>query len=371
MGIEELEFLAENPARGNSTTFVLGAGFSKCAGLPLQSDFPALLLSPKFNGELDLAITDALTGFVRDVFGWKQGANLPSLEDVFTFIDLSAGSGHHLGIKYTPKMLRAIRRMAIYRIFSALDSQFTYSADINKLLNSYLGSQDAAGRTNFIVLNWDIVLEKHLRHKSFNPGIDYCCTCYDWNNPMEEAAAVGVKICKMHGSSNWVYCDNCKSLFFDLDQKLSLHIRAGLVKSDFRLFDESFTDKKFDSALGINSTERQCKFCMNIVSSHIATFSYRKSFRTHAYPSIWYDAERKLADSDHWVFIGYSLPEADYELKHLLKNAQLRISHLQHQKKRIEVVALGDNSRSRFERFFGEDTLDFHDKGLSEYVSHL
>ncbi len=209
----------------------------------------------------------------------------------------------------------------------------------------------------------------------FNPDIavDYCCPCYDWNNPSIPKAHVGMPVCKIHGSSDRVYCEDCKSLFYDLNEKLSLRTKAGLVKSDFRLFDESFTDTQFDTAPGIPLRDRECKFCRNLVSSHIATFSYGKSFRNLAYPSIWYNAEKLLSDSDHWVFIGYSLPEADYELKHLLKAAQLRMSHRRStRKKRIEVVVHGDEQiRQKFERFFGPETIEFYAGGLSEYVSRV
>jgi len=356
-----------------STTFVLGAGFSKCADLPLQAEFSSLLLSEEFNTDIDKVITQAMKEFLRDVFDWHEGRELPSFEDIFTCIDLSAGTGHHLGIKYTPKVLRAIRRMAIYRIFSVLDRKFSTSEDINKLLRSFCTSVNPASRCSFVVLNWDIVLEKHLRQLDPAVTIDYCCPCYDWNNPDTPMRPVGIPVCKMHGSSNWVYCDNCKSLFFDLNEKLSFHTKAGLIKSDFRLFDEKFTDRQFDAALEISPEKRECKFCRNMVSSHIATFSYRKSFRTPAYPSIWYHAEKLLSDSDRWVFIGYSLPEADYELKHLLKVAQLRMSHRKStRKKKIVVVGKGDvSTRHKFERFYGSETIKFYDGGLPEYVSKM
>ena len=37
----------------------------------------------------------------------------------------------------------------------------------------------------------------------------------------------------------------------------------------------------------------------------------------------WLSAEQLLRAADKWVFIGYSLPPADYEFKHLLKRVQL------------------------------------------------
>ncbi|MGH9377411.1 MAG: hypothetical protein ACRD1I_01305 [Terriglobia bacterium] len=354
------------------TTFILGAGFSKCADLPLQGEFSTLLLSEEFETELDKTITKALQGFLKVAFGWERGRALPALEDVFTCIDLAAGSGHNLGIrKYTPKYLRAIRRMAVHRIFSVLDRSFSYSSDIEALLREFCPSEDS--RCAFVVLNWDIVLEKHIRRVAPTAAIDYRCFCFDWNACQPSPIGHGVPICKIHGSSNWVYCDNCKSLFFDLEQKLPLQTKAGLIKADFRLLDSRFSNARFDATLGIAAEARNCKFCGFPVSSHIATFSYTKSFRTHAYASVWYHAERLLADSTHWVFIGYSLPEADFELKQILKSASLRMQHQRTKaKKTIDVIVLDDHrTQEKYEAFFGADTVRCFQAGLPGYLAGL
>lgn len=355
----------------SATAFILGAGFSKCAGIPIQAEFSSLLLSDEFSSKLDLAITKNLSTFLKDVFGWRCGRMFPALEDIFTCIDLSAATGHHLGIQYTPKMLRAIRRMAIHRIFSVLDRRIESSSDIEQLLRAYTGEKESL--KGFLVLNWDIVLEKHLAR--LYPAVvpDYACDASDWRNGGIASADVRrVPICKVHGSSNWVYCENCKTLFYDLDEKLSLRTRAGLIKADFRLFDESFRGALFDSCLGIDPQERNCRICKNMVSTHIATFSYRKSFRTHAYPSIWNKAERLLSEADHWVFIGYSLPKADFEIKHLLKVAQLSMAHQRERRKlKIDVVVKGDSAREDYEGFFGRDSFTFYADGLESYVRAL
>ncbi len=350
----------------NNTVFILGAGFSKCADLPVQTEFSSLLTSNEFNTKIDEAITRAIEKFLKDVFGWKNAREIPSLEDIFTFIDLSSGSGHHLGIKYTPKLLRALRRMLIYRIFQIIDHRFKYSNDIEKLLKFH-----EKDNCSYIVMNWDIVLEQQLRKIDKNKMINYITPSYDWNNNKRSDSGGGTKICKMHGSSNWVYCENCKALFYHLDEKISLHKKVGLIKSDFRLFDERFTDKYFDASLGINPDEKKCKICNNSVASHIATFSYRKSFRTAAYPAIWSEAENILANSMKWIFIGYSLPEADFELKHLIKNAELRFKH-KNIKRDIDVVIYKDDStKKKYERFFGSEKVNITLRGLADYVSTL
>lgn len=347
-----------------STAFVLGAGFARCANLPVQAEVTASLLSPEFDGRVEATVTRALAGFLGDVFGWEEGRPLPSLEDFFTCIDLSADTGHHLGIAYPPDALRALRRLAVHRILSILDRPAVISPEIERLLSHAL--QD--GSSSFVVLNWDLVLERHLRRAAPDLPIHYGCTCRDWNRPDARAERRGVAVCKMHGSSNWVYCDNCRTLFFDLDDKLSLRTRSSLAPEDLRRFDTTLGENWLTQRLAVSPDEPGCRKCGNPVSPHIATFSYRKSFRTAVFADVWAEAERALATADRWVFIGYSLPEADYELKHLLKSAQRALAH-RSGPKRIEAVVESDReAQEKFERFFGHELAAFYDGGLAEYV---
>ena len=100
----------------------------------------------------------------------------------------------------------------------------------------------------------------------------------------------------------------------------------------------------------IETFDKKCINCGSSLDTHIATFSFRKSFRTHAYPSIWYHAERMLSEAKQWIFIGCSFQEADYEFKHLLKVAQLRNRSMPE----ITVVVKEDcNALLKFQAFFG------------------
>lgn len=119
-------------------TLILGSGFSKAARLPntneIVNDF---LTSPVgFESyELEEKIIEILKQFWRDVFGYNGGNSKPTLEDHFTVLDLAANSGHQLGPNYTPKKLRAIRRMSIHRIFKILDRRYRKSEHIIRLLH--------------------------------------------------------------------------------------------------------------------------------------------------------------------------------------------------------------------------------------------
>jgi len=348
----------------NDIVFILGAGFSKCAGLPIQSEFTNLILSNNFDGPLEKEITENIETFLYDIFGYNK-KSFPELEDIFTCIDLSASIGHHLSIKYTPKMLRALRRMLIYRIFSIIDYRYKTSIEINKLLETFLNNNNCS----FVVLNWDIVLEKHILDLGSQYNIDYSFDTTDWDDLSNINVSKIIPIYKMHGSSNWVYCENCKTLYYSLNYKLPLYKKVGLIKSDFRLFNESFSDKKFDAKLNIQTKDRKCRKCSNMISTHIATFSYKKSFINPAYSYIWYKAEKALSEAKKWIFIGYSLPSADYEFKHLLKVAQLNMKH-KRMKKNIDVIfKSNDGTKIRYNNFFGNIDIHYYSNGIDEYLN--
>jgi hypothetical protein len=357
--------LFSHPTR---TAIILGAGFSKNASLPLTGEVSAFLLDKSFTSRTDLIISNSIKKFLKYVFGWRKEEPIPPLEDIFTLIDLSANTGHNLGRPFPPKSLRALRRMLIFRVYSVLDMKFQHCADIDSLLRHFL---PAAGpvTTHFIVLNWDIVLEQHLAQLR-HIAVDYCVSAQPWHRtPSPSAPRVGVA--KIHGSSNWVYCDNCHTLFFDLSTKLSLGIRAGLIKADFRLFDQSVDKQTFRSAIGLSSPDRACRICKVAVGPHIATFSYRKSFRTQAFASTWLAAERILSEAPRWLFVGYSLPPADYEFKHLLKTCELKLKVAGNHPKRIDVVLLNDPlAETAYKRFFGAH-VRVHQQGLTQYVASL
>jgi len=351
------------------TAFILGAGFSAESKLPTTREFADSLLNPAFVGGLETTITAGLMEFLQHCFRWKEPQPLPTFEDMFTMIDMSAGTGHSLGRSFTPKRLRAIRRMLIYRLFSILDRRFEYSPNIRKILTASIAKLNLA---HFVVLNWDIVLENHVYDSLTDSTIDYCVDISPWDGMGLPAKSRIIAVTKIHGSSNWVYCDNCRSLFFEHHGKLALNIRAGLQKADFRLFDEGFTDKQFDDAVGMKSALRNCRRCQSAVGPHIATFSFRKSFRTQGFTSSWLAAEQILTKAKKWVFLGYSLPDADFEFKNLLKTCQLKRSDKKKYPKEITVVTRQNNGvPARFRAFFGTDIHHVVEDGIAGYAATL
>ena len=152
-------------------TVILGAGFSKNSGLPVQSEIALRLISDAGSGQFDYAAVIILKRFMSDVFGYDGTGNVPNLDDIFTCIDISTNSGHHLGIKYDPVYLRIIRRLFVYRLFCVLEECFEPSADVASFIGNLHNSFSSTG---YLVLNWDTVLESYLLSMPDNIKIDYC-----------------------------------------------------------------------------------------------------------------------------------------------------------------------------------------------------
>ncbi len=106
-----------------------------------------------------------------------------------------------------------------------------------------------------------------------------------------------------------------------------------------------------------------------MVSTDMATFSFTKSYRTFAYPAIWNSARRLLSQASEWIFVGYSMPDADYEFKHMLKAAQLALGRRKsHPPAAIHVVTGPDGrSERRFRGFYGKHVAGIY-QGLEEFI---
>lgn len=341
---------------------ILGAGFSANSGIPVQGELPAKMISFRDNIPFEREVSRVIKSFMEDIYGCSGPDILPGMDDMLTCIDLSTNSGHHLGIKYSPLHLRTVRRLMVYRIFSILEQSFKYDPTVECLIKTLM---EAFSEVTYIVLNWDTVLEKYLHRLYTGKAVDYCHGGSDWNTG-KQAPIDGIKIMKLHGSDNWLYCDNCRTLFTDSSGSTSILQRAGFQKLDQELF-ENLSKYSEEMLIGL-----KCPSCKNDVSGHIATLSYRKSFRTNSFPDIWRKAENCMADADKWIFIGYSLPSADYEFKHLMKIAQMKYAHVRNRPVEIDVV-LKESSEAPeiYNGFFGSSLSSLCNEGHEAYLEHL
>jgi hypothetical protein len=98
--------------------------------------------------------------------------------------------------------------------------------------------------------------------------------------------------------------------------------------------------------------------------------TFIKDLSNPQYKIIWQNAGIELSEADKLVFIGYSLPSADFEMRQLLSRMM---------RKNVEIVVV-DYCRDQFRkeqveahwrRFFGNRKLTFYFDGAKSYIEDL
>jgi hypothetical protein len=314
--------------------FIVGAGFSSYANIPLQSDFTKALFdggcSP--SNQTTGIISFLKRKFIKDVFapGTDDTDFWPELEDIYTLIDLAANSGHQLGNDHTPGNLRTIRCFLLSRTINMLHQRYAEARHETKdwkALSRFISAVPVANSA-FISMNWDTVIEQQLTISIPNINVDYCCDAYPATlsesartiEPRHDLSQQLVaKIIKMHGSINWLYCDSCRRIFWFPASEVEA-IAWQLVGS------KDWGRLGSDPTLNLTSgfKRKKCNECKGaFLATRMATFSYRKALDFPMFQKSWFSAEKILQEASDWIFIGYSLPAADFEFKHLLKRIQL------------------------------------------------
>jgi hypothetical protein len=224
-------------------------------------------------------------------------------------------------------------------------------------------------RSAFISLNWDTVIERRLAQLCGVEFFNYGCGAVAARFPEADCVVQQrkpaknvqrVRVVKIHGSVNWLYCDNCRRLYW---------FPPGAAREvALQLLSETEAEN-----LGFDSSgcgKWRCSSCQTVpLTTRLATFSYLKALDFPMFERSWHTAERLLRAAEKWVFIGYSLPAADFEFKHLLKRVQLSRAADPPQ---FLVITGGRHTKDtymNYQRFFGRairHRTNFFSRGLSQ-----
>lgn len=442
----------------NKTVYILGAGASRTANLPIQSELLPLVFSIRLNGEND---NTAEGGFLslnlddkaerireiypifdsfRKVLGEFLVVNfLPidkineyrlaikyadslreididqreeylfkaydivksinvTLEDLFTIFDNIAIGREHFRL-YSPERMGIIHnRLKLCIIYSLVyslatqcdDSQYRRFSEL--LMRTRLAASQKEDILSVITMNWDNVLEQTLYEKciEYNSAItknqqkvypDLCFYNYSlMNNPehlpsthIKAKGHKNIKILKMHGSLAWLECPKCGRIYSDFVR--------GIAADEY--------------------SEIRCPNCISSISfiaddpvlrSLIVTPTFMKSFSNLNLKNIWYNAYIDVSEADHIIFIGYSFPDADFEMRCLLKkavsnNAQITVVlHNSDDPKKyiLDLLEKGFSEEKakqltskmrlpeeRYKSFFGDNKVSFCYQGLQGYLDKI
>lgn len=163
-----------------------------------------------------------------------------------------------------------------------------------------------------------------------------------FQNPIWEEIQELIHIYKLHGSSNWVYCDNCRS-------ERELHLSR------------TFNDVKKIFSVKSNPV---CSRCMNpYLYSIIPPMPYKNIEADMVLKAVWSKAEITLINSSHIIFIGYSMPDADPLVRNLIKKTFSKDKKYYLMEKCADVI-------NKFRDLFGDNLIEVFDDGYSSLNLH-
>ncbi len=228
--------------------------------------------------------------------------------------------------------------------------------DYGELLLSNLLKMNQLLNTTFISVNYDIHIDNtisKLYDKDKMPvmldyGVDFANFNYK-NSTWLKPTGQTIKLYKIHGSLNWLYCPVCSSL--------TLTPYEGGV---MRILN--------------NQDEATCLNCNQYTIPIIVPPTYFKNMSNVYLSSVWNKAEASLRKSDVIIFCGYSFPEADMHIKYMLKRVQTSrnnnplkiIVFNNHENKLTSALK---KEEMRYKRFLGEDII-FTNESFQDFATN-
>ncbi len=175
-----------------------------------------------------------------------------------------------------------------------------------------------------------------------------------------------IKFVKLHGSVNCVLCPNCNRLYTGL----------GATRE---LFNEYIAGRICPRCYRVRDVAGSTALNEPVLEPLIISPTFIKEFNNAHIQMIWHNAYIDLCEAKKVVFVGYSLPEADYHLRTLLKRAIRKDAELVVVliKKDKPPAHCNDNLRekyaaSRYKAFSGSGThIKFEFGGVKNYFRNI
>jgi NAD-dependent SIR2 family protein deacetylase len=430
------------------TVFILGAGFSKADGMPLQSEllrniftlFPnEIKAKPNF---INLSINSSeqkimcyynefeknrqiLANFLVEYFTssiqkaeycsimalsknskpflndyLKRAYKIASevnvtLEDLFTIFDKIILGHEHFQLYSVDNITTINKALRICIIFLLSYRCAQIESKTNAISNLFsrmifdmrVMSNRFNDSVSIITMNWDSLIEKKLYQlsKEYNAGNnkikiypDLCFYDNSYNKDDKRPVSTqikakgyrNIKLIKLHGSINWLNCPYCERTYVDFEEDIALN------------------------ELLLDCSCRECE--KNAISerspqmhSTLITPTFLKDLDDLHLRNIWHNALMDLIDAKKIIFIGYSFPDADFEMRCLLKKAvqpntkiEVILHHTdnpKHYEKQLKKYKLNVSDKDaiverlslpekRYNAFFGNQRMTFHYKGIEGYL---
>jgi hypothetical protein len=373
------------------TVYILGAGFSAPAGGPSQEvvlekvvDFPVVAGDPIESRK------KRLINFLTVTLGIPLAdIKHMSLEDIYTPIDRCLADRVSLR-DCSQANLENIRSDLDYLIAKVIKEEFANSTKDKQYVDKFatylvkkaahratlaVGARNADEVKKYdpfsvISLNWDILLDNHLDaalqrqdatvdDNDYAPFgvVDYCCYVSSFEGGDRRirsglwslgARGYNIKLLKIHGSLNWLQCTNCQRLFTSFNEKLVVSEKIGEPCRHCNIH---------DIPAGLRGT--------------LVMPTFLKDFSNFQLKLVWQNAGVELMEATRLVFIGYSLPHADFEFRQLLTRMLHPAATVHAVLWRATNPDQYDEEEKRYRQFFAGHTVTCEPLGVKKFVDDL
>ena len=226
---DDLSVLASKPFDGrvsqlrelfdtnSAMTFLLGAGCSKCAGLPLTEELTTVVLSGEMLDEESKAILNAIQSEFRQGSKANIEDYLSELIDFSTIADRRAQRGSGEGTitlgrrEYCPSKLSTAIEQIKLAVAKCIDKKFDIQTlETHRDFVTLIHQPVRVGRgpherpASYVVLNYDTLIEDALALQKipYSDGIDGGVTGW-WSPESLDREGLAAQVLKLHGSVNW------------------------------------------------------------------------------------------------------------------------------------------------------------------------
>lgn len=312
----EVDRVRDQRAREDKTVVFLGAGASRADGAPLQGQLFRdyfLHYNDQRRNRQDHDWDRELATFFEGFFGIDvddrasvEQAAFPTFEEVLGIIELADSQGESFrdwgtsqaaDARQKPR-LQHMHDVLILLIAEILDHKLRGNAAHHPRLVRSLQESGQRRNTSFISLNYDILIDNALLGADgldLDYTVEFVNAGSDWRQPRSTQS---IKLFKLHGSLNWLYCPTCRTMRITPRDK-------GVCRLKWRPGD------------------CVCSKCRSLAVPIIIPPTYFKALSNLYLRQIWHAAEQALLECNRIVFCGYSFPDADVHVRYLLKRVEV------------------------------------------------
>lgn len=329
----ELDNMENNNRENNreNIVFFFGAGASATDNAPLTSQLLSEALKlDRQNSIIDKRVEN-VRNFLKKVYCHNDINQIyPTFEEVLSPIDIAIQRDEGLSKDFDLYDLKKLRIDLIYCICKVLREKLWREAvNHDRFVNNLFNDRTKENNYAFLSSNYDLLLDNALHYNSQREiYVDYG---FKFMNEKDIANNAGsppilkVPLLKLHGSLNWKYYPYGTS---KKKQGEGIEICEGKADFDYPAFDPYS-----------NSSNSQYAARPLIIPP-----TYIKNYDNRYLEKVWERASKELENASKIFFVGYSMPDADIHIKHLMLRSFSRNKNRNENRLKIFVVGRKRNN---------------------------